>query len=591
MTRFGPAAAERIELGSGAFLLRSRDPLRPYGNSVGDYLPKWAEEAPDRVFLAERDRAGAWRQISFGQMWSQVRALAQFLLDRGASAERPLAILSENSIAHGAVSLAALYAGIALVPISPAYSTIAEAADKLIHCYGTTDPSVVFVEDGLRYGPALDRLGKISAVTLAANPAGRPGVVSLEEALATKPTDAVDKAHAAIDPDTLAKILFTSGSTGLPKGVINTHRMLAANQQQFFQIYPFVEDHPPVVLDWLPWHHTFGGNEIFYMALRHGGTIYIDSGKPVPALFGQSLANLREISPTVYFNVPRGYDLLLAELEKDEALCRNFFQRLDFIFYSAAALPQRLLVRLEELAAAARGGGVPIVTAWGATETAPLATGVHFPSRRTDNIGLPVPGCDLKFAPFGDKYEIRVKGPHVTPGYWREPEKTKAAFDEDGFYCSGDGVRLADEADPSKGILFEGRVTEDFKLSTGTWVSVGQLRIALVNALLPVAQDIVIAGHDRDAVGILIFQNADACRALGEDGIVAHVSARLREHNRLNPTSSKRVERALLMTEPASLAGNEITDKGYVNQRAVLSRRADLVTRLHEGGEGVILLA
>ena len=386
----------------------------------------------------------------------------------------------------------------------------------------------------------------------------------------------MDRAHAAINPDTLAKILFTSGSTGLPKGVINTHRMLASNQQQFYQIYPFVEDHPPVVLDWLPWHHTFGGNEIFYMALRHGGTIYIDSGKPVPALFGQSLANLREVSPTVYFNVPRGFDLLLAELEKDEALCRNFFRRLDFIFYSAAALPQRLLVRLEELAAAARGGSVPIVTAWGATETAPLATGVHFPSSRTDNIGLPVPGCDLKFAPTGDKYEIRVKGPNVTPGYWREPAKTDAAFDEDGFYRSGDGVRLADEDDPSKGILFEGRVTEDFKLSTGTWVSVGQLRATLVNAMLPVVQDLVIAGHDQDAVSILIFPNAETCKTMSAEAVSAHISAKLGEHNRLNPASSTRVLRALLMTEPPSIAGNEITDKGYVNQRGVLTRRADL---------------
>lgn len=400
-----------------------------------------------------------------------------------------------------------------------------------------------------------------------------------------------------VGPDTVAKILFTSGSTDLPKGVINTQRMLTANQESIAQLWPFLEDEPPVIVDWLPWNHTFGGNHNVHMMLRNGGTLFIDEGKPAPGLIERTLANLRDVAPTIYFNVPKGYGMLLDRLEADAALNRQFFSRLKLIFYAGAALPQSLWDRLEACSRRALGRIVPMVSSWGATETAPMGTMVHYRIERAGNIGLPGPGNEIKLVPAGDRLEMLARGPNVTPGYWRRPDLTEQAFDPEGWYRTGDAARLADPADPAKGIIFDGRVAENFKLTSGTWVNVGALRVAVLAAASPLLEDAVIAGHDREDIALLAFPSLAGCRALCPDlpadcapGEVASrrevkeaVAAGLARHNASAGGSSTTVARVMLLTEPPSIDGNEITDKGYINQRAVLSRRAGLVERLYAG--------
>jgi feruloyl-CoA synthase len=407
------------------------------------------------------------------------------------------------------------------------------------------------------------------------------------ELLETNPGSILEREHRKVGPDTVAKILFTSGSTGIPKGVVNTHRMLCANQQMLAQAWPFVQEKPPVLVDWLPWNHTFGGNHNFNLVLRNGGTLYIDGGKPVPGLAETTVRNLKEIAPSLYFNVPRGYDLLLPFLERDAELRRNFFRELQVVFYAAAALPQNLWDRLLRLAREEkRGGELAMLSAWGSTETSPLATSVHFAMDRPGVIGLPVAGCELKLTPFGGKLEARVRGPNVTPGYYRRPDLTAAAFDEEGFYRIGDAVKLLDPGEPAKGIVFDGRVAEDFKLSSGTWVNVGMVRVKLIAAADPIVQDAVITGHDRAEVGALVFLSA-AAKDLRAEEIRSRLSASL-IRLKAEGGSSMHPVRLIVLGEPASIDANEITDKGYVNQRAVLERRAALVERLYAGGEGVI---
>jgi feruloyl-CoA synthase len=396
--------------------------------------------------------------------------------------------------------------------------------------------------------------------------------------LKTNPGSTQEREHAKVGPDTVAKILFTSGSTGTPKGVINTHRMLCANQQMLAQAWPFVEDAPPVVVDWLPWNHTFGGNHNFNLVLRNGGTMVIDAGTPVPGLVETTVRNLSEVAPTMYFNVPRGFDLLLPFLEKDAALRENFFKRLDALFYAAAALPQNLWDRLKALKS-----DLKMLSAWGSTETAPLATSVHFPMDRPGVIGLPVAGCELKLVPAAGKLEVRVRGENVTPGYYGRPDLTRAAFDEEGFYRIGDAVKLADPADPAKGIVFDGRVAEDFKLSSGTWVHAGGLRVRLIAAGDPIIQDAVITGHDRNEVGALVFLSPAA------KGVDVHARLAQALEAFAGEPSSTRIARVMVMSEPPSIDANEITDKGYMNQRAVLERRAELVERLYASGSSVVI--
>jgi feruloyl-CoA synthase len=437
---------------------------------------------------------------------------------------------------------------------------------KLKYIFELLKPGLVFAADPEKFAPALAAVGAKSTP-----------VAKLLEA---NPGSTLEVAFSRLTPDTVAKILFTSGSTGTPKGVINTHRMLCANQQMLAQVWPFLEDKTPTIVDWLPWNHTFGGNFCFNLMLRNGGTLYIDGGKPAPGLAEITARNLKEISPTMYFNVPRGFDLLMPMLEQDAELRRNFFRDLDMLFYAGAALPQNLWERLEKLALAEKGGALAMISSWGSTETAPSAAAVHYPIERAGVIGLPNPGCELKLVPAAGKLEVRVKGPNVTPGYYRRDDLTKEAFDEEGYYRIGDAMRFADPARPEKGLVFDGRVAEDFKLTTGTWVHVGAVRVKLIAAGDPLIQDAVITGHDRDAVGALVFLNPGAVKDLSNETIkekLSQVLAALAKEG----GSSTHPTRLMVMSEPPQIDAGEITDKGYMNQRAVLERRANFVEKLY----------
>ena len=602
---FAPARVDTENLPGGGFILRSPMKLDPYASNLCEHLMDWAERTPDRKFLAERDPEGRWRGISFGEARDLARSIAQALLERGVTLDRPVMILSDNGIENGLLQLAAMHVGIPVVPTSPAYSLMSRDFGKLKHVFGLIRPKLVFAADGAMFAKALGALDLEGVeVVVARNPPEGLGVTAFAALAGTAPTGAVDAAQSRVGPDTVAKILFTSGSTGLPKGVLNTHRMLCSNQQAIAQIWPFVTRRPPVLVDWLPWSHTFGGNHNFNMILRNGGTLYIDAGKPAPGLVEKTVANLRDVAPTLYFNVPRGFDMIVPYLEQDEALRDHFFSNLDTIFYAAAALPQNLWERLEALSVATRGEKVVMTSAWGATETAPLVTGVHFPIDRAGVIGIPAPGSEIKMIPNAGKLEMRVRGPNVTPGYYKRDDLTREAFDEDGFYKIGDAGRLADPDDPAKGILFDGRVAEDFKLLTGSWVSTGTLRVAAIAAGAPIIQDAVVAGHDRDEVGLLVFPSpVGAAKVAGLDPgtplpeIVANQEVRealrtgLAAYNAENPGSSARIGRALLLKEPPNIDANEITDKGYINQRAVLERRTRLVETLYSDDAEVLTIA
>lgn len=585
---FAPPDVTVEPLSDGGVIVRSSQKLGACDTKMGDYLIDWASLAASRTFLAERDGTGGWRKLSYRQTLNRVERLAQALLDRGFGPGRTLMILSDNGIDSALLQLAAQHIGMPAVPVSPAYSLMSKDHAKLKTIHDLVRPSLVYAKDGDRFAAALAAIG-VGPDQLVTSVA-KDGVTTVDDLLQTPKTDAVDLAFAGVGPDSIAKILFTSGSTGAPKGVINTQRMLVSNQQMIAQLWRFLGDHPPVIVDWLPWNHTFGANHNFNMILRHGGTLYIDDGKPVPALIGKTVANLRDVSPTLYFNVPIGFAALLDHLENDAELRGNFFKRLDAVFYAGAALPQSLWDRLEDVAIAERGERVPMISAWGATETAPMVTTVHFPIERAGVIGLPGPGVALKMVPAGGKLEMRVKGPNVTPGYWQRPDLTQAAFDKDGYYKIGDAGRFARDEDPAGGIVFDGRTAEDFKLSTGTWVHVGALRVAVISACAPALQDAVLVGEYGDHVGVLAFPNMAGCRTLAGladdtpvETVLAshvvrdHVRDALVRHNIENTGSSTQIARILLMADPPSIDTNEITDKGYINQRAVAERRADLV--------------
>ncbi len=567
--RFAPPRIEIERRRDGAILLRSPLSLGAHSRVVGEWLLHWARTAPERTFLAERIGEG-WRKVSYREAMGLVRRLGQGLLDRGVAASRPVVILSENSVDHALLALGAMHVGVPVAPVSPAYSLMSKDFSKLKAIFELLRPGLVWTSDPEKFALAL--------AAVAANP------TPIAELLAAEATPRVDAAFERTGPDTVAKILFTSGSTGVPKGVINTQRMLTVNQEQYALVWPFLGDRPQVLVDWLPWNHTFGGNNNFGMMLRNGGTLYIDAGKPAPGLVETSARNLKEIAPTIYFNVPRGFDLLLPFLEKDAGLRANFFRKLDLMVYAGAALPQNLWERMQQLALAELGRRLPLISAWGSTETAPMATGVHYAVDRAGIIGLPVPGCELKLVPAAGKLEARVKGPNVTPGYHGRDDLTKAAFDEEGYYRIGDALKFADPKKPELGLAFDGRIAEDFKLSTGTWVHVGATRVKLIAAGDPVIQDAVITGHERSEVGALVFLNAAAVRAKGLDdtGVCEHLRAAMRRFAAEAGTgSSTHPVRALVMAEPPSIDANEITDKGYINQRAVLERRAALVEMLH----------
>ncbi|MFT3800513.1 MAG: AMP-binding protein [Burkholderiaceae bacterium] len=583
----------------GVVVLKSRLPLEPYARHIPALLRQWSEQRPDHVWLAQRrgpDRQ--WDKLTYGEAMRRVDALTQAIIDTGLTADQPIAILSGNSIEHALLTQAAMQAGVPAAPVSPAYSLMSQDHAKLRYIFGLIRPGMIVVQDGPTFQRALDALDlQGMTVVFVERPVKLPaGVrqIAYEQMAAAKVTDAVANRLATIGPDSVGKLLFTSGSTGMPKAVINTQRMMCANVRMGQQAcVPQPGDPAPVVLDWLPWNHTMGGNAMFHAVLAEGGTFYLDDGRPLPGLFDETLRNLREVSPTYYANVPAGYAVLATALEKDDELARSFFRQLNVLAYGGATLPSDLYDRMQALAIKWAGHRLVFTTGWGCTETAPTATSTHWETERVGLIGLPFPGVELKMVPTGPKYELRLRGVIVTPGYYNQPELTRAAFDDEGFYKIGDAGVFVDPADPSQGLVFAGRVVEDFKLTSGTFVQVGSLRVACISAATPVIHDALVAGQDRPYVGLLAWINLAACRGLVDDpdatteSLIAHprvietVREGLKRHNAEGGGSSTRVRRVLLMVEPPSIDGNELTDKGYINQRAALERRAALVEQLY----------
>jgi feruloyl-CoA synthase len=593
---FGKGDVRLTHRPDGSLLLENAEPLRSYPRCITEHLLHWAQHAPERAFLLERGVDGCWHGVTYRQALIEVERIAAALLAMHISPEHPVAILSDNSVEHGLLSLAAMHVGIPVAPVSSAYSLISSDFQKLKSLIGRLRPGLIYVSNFERFTPALKAIQSLHEAVIVAGGSGpQPATNVLRFAeLNREDTDAVRRVFAAVGPDDIAKVLFTSGSTDEPKGVLITQRMLCANQQQKAQMWPFLEMEPPILVDWLPWNHTFGGNHNFNLILRNGGTLYVDEGRPTVSHFGRTLINLGEIAPTIYFNVPRGYELLVPALRRQRFLRERFFSRIKVIFYAAAALPKHLWEALDELSTTNTGRTIPLLSAWGSTETAPLATDGCPTALGPGVIGIPVPGCDLKLLRNGGKLEVRVRGPNVFPGYWKRPDLTARSFDEEGFYVIGDAVRFVNESQPQRGLVFDGRVAEDFKLTTGTWVSVGRLRMQAIAAMAPIAQDIVVAGHDRSDIRLLIFPNVPACRELVSDlpsdapshEVIAHAYIRelaatgLKALRQEFPAPSAHAAGAVLMLEGPSIDAGEITDKGYINQRVVLSRRSDLVEAL-----------
>ena len=596
----------------GSTLIRSAEALRWYPDRLTDCLLQWAQEAPDRCFVAQRERGGGdWQRISYAQMLQRAQAVGQALLDLGLSADRPLAILSDNDLEHLTLAMAAMWAGVPYVPVSPAYSLISQDFGKLRHILDTVTPGLVFAS-GAAYAKAIAAVvpadvpvvltGGLAEAAATGLLAGRD-VRAFDTLLFTRPGPALAAANAAIGPDTIAKLLFTSGSTKAPKGVINTHRMLCANQQMLRQCVAFLgeqdEEGGPVLVDWLPWNHTFGGNHNIGITLYNGGTLYIDEGKPTPKGIAQTLRNLREIAPTIYFNVPKGFEEIAFAMDSDLVLRDSLFKRCKAFMFAGAGLSQPVWDKLDAHAEAAGGERVRIITGLGMTETAPACTFVVGTNARSGWIGLPVPGVEVKLvrdAGTGGKSEIRFRGPNVMPGYWRAPEQTREAFDDEGFYRTGDAACWVDPGQPQLGLLFDGRTAEDFKLSSGTFVSVGPLRAKITLAGDPCVQDAVITGLNRDDVGALIFPRPDECRKLAgltdatplpevlhHPVVRAFFQALADRLWRESTGSASRVARLHVLAEPPAIDRGELTDKGSINQRAVLVQRAALVEALYQG--------
>jgi feruloyl-CoA synthase len=590
--RFAEPRVSREDRADGSIVLRALQPLAAHERSLARLFRHAVERQPDRLLMAERNAFGAWAGVTYAQARRKADAIAQALIDRGLSAERPVMVLSGNAVEHGLLTLACYTAGIPIAPISVAYSLQSQDHAKLKYINELLTPGMVYVSDTAPFAKALAHI--TAPIVAGKNGADLPNVTLFSDLEKTQPGPAVEQAVAAITPDTIAKFLFTSGSTSLPKGVINTHGMLTANQQQSVQCWPFIEDDPMVLVDWLPWNHTFGSNYNFNLILQQAGTLYIDAGKPVPALVGQTVQNLREIAPTIYFNVPAGYGALLPFLEKDDALARHFFSRVRLLFYAGASLPQDMWDRLEALAIRITGTRVPMTSAWGTTETSPLATSAHMLLEAAGNVGVPVPGVDVKLVPVGSKLEVRVRGPNITPGYWRRPDLNASMFDEEGYYLPGDAMRFANPADPNRGLLFDGRTAEDFKLTNGTWVAVGALRVGAIAAASPALQDAIVCGQGRDQVGLIAWLNAAGCKEItGDDGDLAFYAAHPKVHthlrnafahwNKVNTGATMRVARVLLLPDLPSIDRNEITDKGYINQRVALECRKLEGERLFDG--------
>lgn len=603
---FAPVAVERTQAPDGSILLRSRASLPAFDPSLAALFRRAVEKAPAQLYLAERVGDG-WRKLTYEEARGLVDRLAAALIERGLSAERPVVILSGNAIDHALLTLACEHAAIPVAPISVAYSLQSSDLAKIRYITELLNPGLVYAADTGPFAKALAIAGANAEIVASKNSANLPNVSLFDELTKTAPGAALEQAVASITKDTIAKFLFTSGSTNLPKAVVSTHGMLTANQEMIVGAWPYLEESPLVLCDWLPWNHTFGGSFCFNLAQRLAGTMYIDGGKPAPGLAEITVRNITEVSPTTYFNVPAGYSAILPHLERDEQLAKKFFSRLQMIFYAGASLPKDLWERLENLAIKSTGARVPMTTAWGTTETSPLSLMQHFFADGPGVIGVPCLGVETKLVPSGNKLEIRVRGPNVTrQGYWKRDDQTKANFDEDGFYKSGDAVRFADENDPNKGLIFDGRLAEDFKLTSGTWVQVGSLRVALIAACSPAVQDLVICGEGREHIGVLAWLNAaGAAKIAGAEpstplselaqhpNVREHIAQALKKWNAAQTGLSTRIARAILLLDAPSIDANEITDKGYINQRAALERRAGESARLfatHPDGSVIIAI-
>ncbi|MDZ4076584.1 MAG: feruloyl-CoA synthase [Hylemonella sp.] len=597
---FGVTRVSVREGAPGTRYVQAELPLGAYARRLSDFLVHWAEAEPERTFMARRaqlgeGRTGDWQRISYAQALDGARRIGQALLDRKLSAERPVVILSENTLEHALVSLGCIYAGVPYCPVSPAYATVSQDYDKLKHVLSTLTPGLVFAADGARYGRAIAAtVGTDVEVVLAQGTVEGRATTPFDALRHTTPTAAVDDAMHAVRPDTIAKFLFTSGSTKMPKPVINTHRMWCANLQQITLSMPVIAEAPPVFVDWLPWNHTFGGNHNVGLTLMHGGTLYIDDGKPTAALIGETLRNLREIAPTLYFNVPTGFEMIAQAMKTDEALRKKLLSRVRMFFYSGAGLAQPVWDSLHQTAEAEVGERIVMATGLGMTESAPSAMFTNSPNVKAGDIGTPVPGMTLKLIDVDGKTEVRYRGPNVTPGYWRSEQATRDAFDEEGYLCTGDAVQWIDPQDVHRGLKFDGRIAEDFKLSTGTFVSVGPMRAKVIVTGAPYVQDVVLTGLNMKEVGALIFPSP-ACRSvsgLGADApweaVLASEPVRQRLQAVINQLareatgSANRIARALLLAEPPSIDKGEVTDKGSINQRAVLKHRDALVQALHD---------
>lgn len=599
-SNFCPHSVSREDRDDGTILLRSNYELGPVAKNTGEWLHRWAEETPDRVFIAERSGAG-WREESYQATLQKVRAIASSLVAKGMGPDTPIIIMSGNGVDHGLLSLAAQYVGVPTAPVAEQYSLIHGAHGRLQHAIELVRPKMAYVVDADQYGEALalDALKGIEVV--ASRPGQNTAVTPFDDLLKGDASVDLEAAHAQVTPDTVAKILMTSGSTSAPKGVLTTQRMMCVNQTQLADAMPFLREKAPRVVDWLPWNHVFGGSHNFNMMLANGGSFYIDDGKPVKGLFDRTVENLSMITGTLCFNVPVGFGMLLNALQADEELRQRFFADLDLIFYAGASLPQDVWQGLQQMAMDVKGE-VPLMTSsWGLTETAPATMMQQEPIDRSGVVGVPMNGVDVKLIPDDDmRCEVRVKGPNITPGYFEEPQKTKDAFDEEGFFITGDAMVFLDPDDPNKGMKFDGRISEDFKLLTGTWVRAAQLRLDMLSCLSPLAADLVITGADRNQIGVMVFPDKAELEREGFDlsddnGAIrckllqGEIHRRLAERAREISGSSTKISRAIVLSEPASMAEGEITAKGNLNFRKVLTLRKDLLDRLYDDADPAVV--
>ncbi|MGR3792563.1 feruloyl-CoA synthase [Vannielia sp. SX4] len=602
MTTDSRYLAHRVEQetrADGTMLLRSGYQMSTPARVTGDWLHRWAEEAPDRVFIAERSGAG-WRELAYAEVLEQVRAIGSALVGRGLGADTPILVMSGNGVDHGLLALAAQYVGIPLVPVAEQYALIHGAHGRLKHAVELVKPRMIYADDAARYAEAL-ALPEIAALERLVSVNAEPGMVAFSDLLKGDSGVEIDTIHAKIGPDTVAKYLLTSGSTSNPKAVITTHGMMCANQAQLLDALPFLGTKPPRIVDWLPWNHVFGGSHNFNMMLANGGSIYIDDGKPTPALIDRTLENLTMKAGTIWFNVPVGFGMVVEAMKSDEALRRSVFSELDMIFYAGASLPQDVWTAMEEMAMEVRGALPLMTSSWGLTETAPATMLQHEPTDRSGIVGVPLTGVTTKLIPDEEmRCEVRVKGPNIMPGYFEDAAKTAEAFDEEGFFITGDAMVFVDAGDINKGMKFDGRISEDFKLQTGTWVRAAGLRMEALKLLDGIASDLVITGADRKEIGLLIFPNMGALKKAGfeedaADGALIgehlkrEIRHRLAERAGQTSGSASLITRALVLSEPPSMGDGEMTAKGNLNFRKVLTRRAEMLERLYDNADPAVI--